>query len=178
MNESIEVLEPPLNEIQCKDGEMRDFGGVRIPPTIVGEIPIDYPGDVLPDVAPRFEGEPPFYLGKEGKHRVYQSTSTDGYYANKLWTVVPIEFEENIPLEYIPETDEIAPSLLYNPDENISLVERSIRGNPHLLVYEHDIDGFTETLDIDLVRFFDVPDSILLQLLPDEYNSELVSHTI
>lgn len=155
---------------------MRDFGSVRIPPTILEGIPIDFPFDVLPDVAPKFEGESPFHLGLESEYRVYQLVSDLNY--SGLWSSIPIELEENINFSVFPNTDTLAPTLLYNPTENISLIEREIDRDIHYLVYDYSQGEFTNTIESGIIRFFDVPDEVLIEIIPDTHTPDIVSQTI
>lgn len=175
-NSPISVSDPIAKEIECKDGTLRSFGGIRLSPTIARELEWnDISRDILSVDPPFIDGEDPFEFCE---HIVYVSRSVSDYnFPQNIWISVKLtESDYSVPH---PETDIISPLILYNPLEECAVAKR-------LTLYDHDPhylvcrdSQFTEGCRMSDVTFFDVPDTHIRTILVENgYKAELVSQTI
>lgn len=192
--QGIEQFDPLYHNVLCQDGEERDVGGVRLPPRVLEEISADYPEDVLPVDIPAIEGVSPFELNKFDQLTIYEAVDfTNGHQLHgSLWTAILTEnldlpFGDKTEVDYqasglligsFPEFYDVNQMSLYCPDTELAAMERLDTEHTEYIIYDFSKESIVRALDFNELDFYDVPDDVLLELLPEKYNSEVVSNTI
>lgn len=196
----IEQCDPLYTRVLCNDGEERATGGVRIPPDVLSELHIEYPEDVLPaDVPSLDDGVSPFDISIENECLVYESADFTGGHRlhRQLWTGIHVENLDMVSTSNSMDGEEkgVVKSSeeeyrikgqtgLYSPQLDMMVLTKMSGDNtkmrPELLVYDMSSDevGVVQSLGFRDIHFYDVPDTILTRILPEEYNPTVIANNI
>lgn len=169
-NNDISVFDEPLfKDVGCNDGAKRSIGRVRLTVDIVKEIETDYPFDVLPNESMSSSGYNTFNLSEYGviSHELDLPHQEGMYPWHTMWITLPVE--------QVGVEDSYGDTVLYAPEEDIYC---------GLVGSNRDVEFWTESgetihkCEYEDVGFFEIPDEVLVEVLPEKYNSKLTSQSI
>lgn len=195
LEDEIEHCNPIYRNVGCRDGEERCTGGVRIPPDILDKIDADFPESYLPTDTPAVQGLSPFSMVEENQFAVFESADfTDGHSLHaKLWTSIQVhnldllsegtdkgdDEPAGVFVGSSPERYDVDKMALYCPRLDIAAFERiNLGGEPDYIIYDFSADEFTRSIRSSGLDFYDVPDEVLMKILPEEYNPDVVANSL
>jgi hypothetical protein len=164
--------EPMYGAINCNDATERSVGQIRMSIEVLRELDVDYPFDVLPNEGLSTAGNDIFRLGEYGMvfHELDLSYTEEIYPWHTQWISVPdteFEFEELY-----------GDTVMYAPKEGLyigSILKEDKEKFVNVWDTSGDLKATVEGVD---VGFFEIPDQVISELLPEQYNSDLVSQSI
>lgn len=194
LEDEVEQQDPLYETVGCQDGKERSTGGVRVAPDVIELLDTDYPDSVLPTDTPSIQGISPFSMVEENEFIVYESADfTDGHKLHgNLWVSIQVNnlgirsgYDEvdYQPDEVIvgsdPDLYEVDQMALYCPEKDIAAMERlDVEGEIEFIIYDFTKEKIVRNVQFSGLDFYDVPDTILLESLPEEYNPEVVANNI
>lgn len=171
--QTVDVKDEPIyGSVNCNDATARSVGQVRVSIEVIQGLDVDYPFDVLPNEGLSTAGNDIFRLGEYGMvfHELDLSYTEGIYPWHTQWITIPeseFKYEElyGDTVMYAPKEKMYIGAVLEEDQEKVVKVWDENR----------DVQATVEGVD---VGFFEVPDEVLSELLPEEYNSDLVSQSI
>lgn len=159
---------------ECFDGENRECGSIRITPYILDvietPIPRKYLGRSLSDMA-----LDPF-LGFADFGLVFAIDSDRDLFSSQIWSRNPIS--EFLPPDQAEKIeDDLIGLCLVNPSLDKCIFKRD-SSDTNIYVYDLEEENLIDVVHSEDIKFLDVPDDTIIEYIPDEYLSELISQEI
>lgn len=166
--------EPIFGKVNCNDATMRTVGRVRLSLDLMENLECDYPFDVLPNEGLASSGRGIFHLEEYGVlfHELDLPYKEEIYPWHTQWISVPTEF--------VDRDDLSGNTVVYAPSEGLYIGMTTLKPDRS----ESDVEIWNESGDIIYscssydIGLFEVPDEVLFELLPEEYNSDIASQSI
>lgn len=192
---NVEFEDSLYERVACQDGVERSTGSVKVTPSVLDALEAEYPKDSLPTDVPSVDTVSPFSLGEEEQFTVYESDNftEENRLEGALWTAIQtnrlgITSEDEVEIHKepngvvvgsFPRFYDVKEMSLYCPELDYAVMEAYNQEGPtKYLIYDFCTDQIEYTINWSRLNFYDVPDEILMEMLPEEYNTGIVSHEI
>lgn len=165
--------EPLFDGVNCNDACIRTIGQVRLSPDLIQEIDFEYPFDVLPNEGFLSSGRDIFRLGEYGVlfHELDLSYTGEVYPWRTVWV--------SIPSTSVEKDNLYGDTVLYSPQQGLYM--GMCKERPELMdvnIWDEEDGTSTYTCEKSDIGFFEIPDEVLVEMIPEEYSPNLVSQSI
>lgn len=180
-----EVNNSSMESYVCKDGQIRDFGGIRFDRSIT-QFKLNISTDILSvsccssDSSTISCGINPFLTSQEYSNCVYvckRQDETEKFH-NTLWITQPTNTNPDI-IHLKQDDTQISPSFLDHLNYSIREVERKPSENEIVFELLDQTNTIQQVFDRGSIQFYLIPDKVLQKLLIENgYKTELLSEMI